>query len=40
MTIDLQPGPRQSTIRMILGYSRAVRVVNAPPVGEIALVLN
>ncbi len=40
MNLDLQPGPRASTIQMILGYSKALRVVDAPPVGEIALILN
>lgn len=40
MTIDLQPGPRASTLRLILGYSRAVQAVEAPPIGEVRLVLN
>ena len=40
VTIDLQPGPRELSIRLILGYSRALKVVDVPPVGEIALVLN
>ncbi len=40
MTIDLQPGPRDSSIRFILGYSKALRVVEAPPVGTIDIVLN
>ncbi len=40
MTIDLQPGPRDSSIRFILGYSKALRVVEAPPVGTIEIVLN
>lgn len=39
MTIDLQPG-RDSSIRFILGYSKALRVVEAPPVGTIDIVLN
>lgn len=34
------PGPRAATIRTILDYSRALRVVNAPPVGEVDIVLN
>lgn len=40
MTTDLQPGPRAATIQAILGYSKALKVVDAPPVGEIALILN
>lgn len=40
MTTDLQPGPRASSIQAILGYSKALKVVNAPPVGEISLILN
>jgi hypothetical protein len=40
MTLDLQPGPKASTIQAILGYSKALKVVEAPPVGTIALVLN
>jgi hypothetical protein len=34
------PGPRAATIQAILGYSKALRVVEAPPVGTITLVLN
>lgn len=33
-------GPRAATIQLILGYSRALRVVDAPPVGKIDIVLN
>lgn len=40
MTIDLEPGPRASTLRLILGYSKAVQAVEAPPIGEVTLVLN
>ncbi len=40
VTIDLPPGPCEMSIRLILGYSRALKVVDVPPVGEIALVLN
>jgi hypothetical protein len=29
---------RKGTIHFILGYSKALRVVNAPPVGEMAIV--
>ena len=38
---DQEPrGPRTATINTILGYSKACQMVDAPPVGEIALVLN
>lgn len=40
MTLDLQPGPRTSTIQAILGYSKALKVVQAPPVGAIDIILN
>lgn len=40
MYVDLDPGPRPSSIARILGYSRALKVVNAPPVGRIDLILN
>ncbi len=40
MTPELQPGPRQASIQMILGYSKALRVVDAPPLGEVCLILN
>jgi hypothetical protein len=40
MTLDLQPGPRPSTIAAILSYSKALRVVEAPPVGRVDIVLN
>lgn len=33
-------GPRRNTINAILGYSKALRVVQAPPVGPIQVVLN
>jgi hypothetical protein len=33
-------GPRAATIQAILGYSRALRVVNAPPIGQVDIVLN
>ena len=36
----LTMGPRAATIQLILGYSRALRVVDAPPVGKIDIVLN
>lgn len=40
MTNELNLGPRASTIQLILGYSRALKVVDAPPVGEVCLILN
>ncbi|HRH70052.1 MAG TPA: hypothetical protein PLB89_11145 [Flavobacteriales bacterium] len=40
MTTELLPGPRASSIQFILGYSRALRVVDAPPIGQVDLILN
>ena len=40
MSLDLQPGPSNATIQFILGYSRALRVVNAPPIGKLDVILN
>ncbi|HMC98334.1 MAG TPA: hypothetical protein VKG92_11800 [Flavobacteriales bacterium] len=40
MPIDLQLGPRAASIQLILGYSRALQVVDAPPVGQVDLILN
>lgn len=40
MSTDTASGPRSSTIQFILGYSRAVSVVDAPPIGKIAILLN
>lgn len=40
MTLDLQPGPRISTLNAILNYSKALKVVNVPPVGTIDIILN
>ncbi len=40
MSADTQPGPRPASIQFILGYSRALRVVDAPPIGPIDLILN
>ena len=39
-TFDLQPGPRSSSIRNILSYSRSLKVEKHPVVGNIELVLN
>lgn len=33
-------GPKASTIQAILGYSKALQVVDAPPIGHVGLVLN
>lgn len=33
-------GPKESTIKLILGYSKAVQAVEAPPLGQVTLVLN
>jgi len=33
-------GPKPSTIQAILGYSKALQVVEAPPLGQVNLVLN
>ena len=40
MTLDLQPGPRAASIQLILGYSRALQVVDAPPIGKVDVMLN
>ena len=33
-------GPKASTLQAILGYSKALQVVDAPPLGQVNLVLN
>ncbi len=33
-------GPRRSTINAILNYSKALHVVEVPPVGKVDIVLN
>ena len=40
MTNELEIGPRAASIQFILGYSRALKVVEAPPIGEVAIMLN
>jgi hypothetical protein len=40
MTIDTTTGPKRSTIEFILGYSRALKVVDAPPIGKVDILLN
>ncbi len=36
----LDPGPSNASIRFILGYSKALKVIEAPPVGQIDVILN
>jgi hypothetical protein len=38
--VTLQTGPRPATVNAILNYSKALRVVEVPPVGKIEVVLN
>ncbi len=38
--MNLQPGPRPSTINAILSYSKALKVEEVPPVGKVDIVLN
>lgn len=38
--VTLKPGPRPATVNAILNYSKALRVVEVPPVGQIDVVLN
>jgi hypothetical protein len=38
--VETLRGPRAATIEAILGYSKALQVVHAPPVGRLALLLN
>lgn len=40
MTSQPSMGPREASIQFILGYSRALRVVVAPPIGKVDIVLN
>ncbi|MFZ1686799.1 MAG: hypothetical protein WAU70_05235 [Flavobacteriales bacterium] len=40
LNLDPHAGPRPGTLRAILGYSKAVRIVDAPPLGEVVIVLN
>lgn len=39
-TVTTLAGPRKTTINAILGFSKALRVVEVPPVGQVAVVLN
>lgn len=40
MTNEVELGPRAASIQFILGYSKALNVVDAPPIGKVAIVLN
>ncbi len=40
MESRVEMGPRASTIANILGYSKALQVVDAPPIGQIDVILN
>jgi hypothetical protein len=33
-------GPKAATLQAILGYSKALQMVDAPPLGQVNLVLN
>ena len=33
-------GPRPSTVHAILSYSKALRVLKVPPIGQVEVVLN
>lgn len=33
-------GPKAATLQAILSYSKALKIVDAPPVGQVAVVLN
>ncbi|MFZ1657355.1 MAG: hypothetical protein WAT61_00920, partial [Flavobacteriales bacterium] len=40
MEMPAQQGPREATIKSILSYSKALKVVTVPPVGQVDIVLN
>ncbi|MFZ1616789.1 MAG: hypothetical protein WAT41_05520 [Flavobacteriales bacterium] len=40
METPAQHGPREATIRSILSYSKALKVVKVPPIGQVDIVLN
>ena len=40
MSTGTEHGPRESTLQFSLGYSRALQVVDAPPVGKVDVILN
>lgn len=39
-TMPVLPGPRPDTVNAILNYSKALKVVKVPPVGQVGIVLN
>ena len=38
--MEVLQGPRRSTINSILNYSKALKVVELPPVGQVDIILN
>ncbi len=32
--------PKPETVHAILSYSKALKILNVPPIGEVAVVLN
>lgn len=38
--MELFQGPRCSTINAILNFSKALKVVDVPPVGQVDIILN
>ena len=37
---DHHHGPRKRTVDAILAYSKALTVVDAPPIGQVEIILN
>ena len=38
--MEVLQGPRRATIDAILNYSKALSIVDVPPVGKVDIVLN
>lgn len=38
--MEVLQGPRPTTIAAILNYSKALKVVEVPPIGKLDIVLN
>ena len=38
MTLDF--GPKTATVQAILAYSKALKVVEVPPIGQVDILLN
>jgi len=38
--MEVLQGPRRSTINAILNFSKALNVVDLPPVGQVDIILN